>query len=54
MARRGRTSIVREVKESLQAIDKIGESKRDAKKNGTSGIHSKNRWPIRCQMLKTS
>lgn len=41
MARRGRTSIVREVKESLQAIDKIGESKRDAKKNGTSGIHSK-------------
>lgn len=41
MARRGRTSIVREVKESLQAIDKIGESKRDAKKTGTSGIHSK-------------
>lgn len=40
MARRGRTSIVREVKESLQAIDKIGESKRDAKKAGTSGIHS--------------
>lgn len=40
MARRGRTSIVREVKESLQTIDKIGESKRDAKKAGTSGIHS--------------
>ncbi|WP_107951559.1 hypothetical protein [Lysinibacillus parviboronicapiens] len=41
MARRGRTSIVREVKESLQAIDKIGESKCEAKKTGTSGIHSK-------------
>lgn len=41
MARRGRTSIVREVKESLTAIDKIGQSKRDAKKAGTSGIHSK-------------
>lgn len=41
MARRGRTSIVREVKESLSAIDKIGQSKRDARKAGTSGIHSK-------------
>lgn len=41
MARRGRTSIVREVKESLQAIDKIGESKREAMKVGTNGIHSK-------------
>ncbi|MFJ7982284.1 hypothetical protein ACIQ1D_18660 [Lysinibacillus xylanilyticus] len=41
MARRGRTSIVREVKESLTAIDKIGQSKRDARKTGTSGIHSK-------------
>lgn len=41
MTRRGRTSIVREVKESLTAIDKIGQSKRDAKKAGTSGIHSK-------------
>lgn len=41
MARRGRTSIVREVKESLQAIDKIGESKYDARKIGKSGIHSK-------------
>lgn len=40
MARRGRTSIVREVKESLDAIDKIGQSKRDAKDKGTSGIHS--------------
>ena len=40
MVRRGRTSIVREVKESVQAIDKIGQSKRDAKDNGTSGIHS--------------
>ena len=40
MVRRGRTSIVREVKESIQAIDKIGQSKRDAKANGTSGIHS--------------
>lgn len=40
MARKGRTSIVREVKESIQAIDKIGQSKRDARKNGTSGIHS--------------
>lgn len=41
MARRGRTSIVREVKESLTAIDKIGQSKREAKKAGASGIHSK-------------
>ena len=40
MARRGRTSIVREVKESLDSIDKIGQSKRDAKKVGGSGIHS--------------
>ena len=40
MVRRGRTSIVREVKESLDAIDKIGQSKRDAKKNGDKGIHS--------------
>jgi len=41
MARRGRTSIVREVKESLTAIDKIGQSKHAARKTGTSGIHSK-------------
>lgn len=40
MVRRGRTSIVREVKESLAMIDKIGYSKRDAKKAGNSGIHS--------------
>lgn len=40
MVRKGRTSIVREVKESLNAIDKIGQSKRDARANGTSGIHS--------------
>lgn len=40
MTRRGRTSIVREVKESLQAIDKIGQSKRDARRIGNSGIHS--------------
>lgn len=40
LVRRGRTSIVREVKESLQAIDKIGQSKRDARRNGDSGIHS--------------
>jgi site-specific recombinase XerD len=40
MVRRGRTSIVREVKESIQTIDMIGQSKRDAKRNGTSGIHS--------------
>ncbi|MGE7624366.1 hypothetical protein ACQKMD_15320 [Viridibacillus sp. NPDC096237] len=30
MERRGRTSIVREVKESIEAIDKIGISKRAA------------------------
>lgn len=41
MARRGRTSIVREAKESIDAIDKIGQSKRDAKKTGNKGIHSK-------------
>lgn len=41
MTRRGRTSIVREVKESIDAIDKIGISKRAARKDGTSGIHSK-------------
>lgn len=41
MARRGRTSIVREVKESIDAIDKIGQSKRDARAKGNSGIHSK-------------
>lgn len=40
MGRRGRTSIVREVKESLQAIDKIGQSKREARKNDATGIHS--------------
>lgn len=40
IVRRGRTSIVREVKESIQAIDRIGHSKRDAKKNGANGIHS--------------
>lgn len=40
MARRGSKSIVREVKESLDAIDRIGQSKRDARKSGTSGIHS--------------
>lgn len=40
VARKGRTSIVREVKESLDAIDKIGQSKRDARATGTSGIHS--------------
>ncbi|MFJ7371686.1 site-specific integrase [Lysinibacillus sp. NPDC098008] len=40
MARKGRTSIVREVKESIDAIDKIGQSKREAKRNGTQGIHS--------------
>jgi integrase len=40
VVRRGRTSIVREVKESIQAIDKIGQSKREARQNGTSGIHS--------------
>ncbi|MFJ7371655.1 site-specific integrase [Lysinibacillus sp. NPDC098008] len=40
MARKGRTSIVREVKESIDAIDKIGQSKRDAKRNSTHGIHS--------------
>lgn len=40
VARRGRTSIVREVKESIQVIDKIGQSKREARQNGTSGIHS--------------
>ncbi|MER2109245.1 MAG: tyrosine-type recombinase/integrase [Solibacillus sp.] len=34
-------SIVFEVKESIRAIDKIGQSKRDAKEKGTSGIHSK-------------
>lgn len=41
MARRGRTSIVREVKESIDAIDKIGQSKRTARENKNSGIHSK-------------
>lgn len=41
MARRGRTSIVREVKESIVAIDKIGQSKRTARENKNSGIHSK-------------
>lgn len=41
MTRRGRTSIVREVKESIDAIDKIGISKRAARKDGNSGIHSK-------------
>lgn len=41
MARRGRTSIVREVKESIDAIDKIGQSKRTARENKDSGIHSK-------------
>lgn len=41
MARRGRTSIVREVKESIDTIDKIGVSKRTARKDGNSGIHSK-------------
>ena len=41
MGRRGRTSIVREVKESIEAIDQIGVSKRMARKEGTSGIHSK-------------
>lgn len=41
MARRGRTSIVREVKESIEAIDKIGTSKRTAREDGNSGIHSK-------------
>lgn len=41
MVRRGRTSIVREVKESIDAIDRIGHSKRDARKSGSSGIHSK-------------
>lgn len=40
MVRRGRTSIVREVKESLDAIDRIGQSKRDARRAGQSGIHS--------------
>lgn len=40
MVRRGRTSIVREVKESLTAIDKIGQSKLEARKVGESGIHS--------------
>lgn len=41
MTRRGSKSIVREVKESIQAIDKIGQSKREARRNGESGIHSK-------------
>lgn len=40
MARRGRKSIVREVSESLRAIDKIGESKRAARRAGDTGIHS--------------
>lgn len=40
MARKGRTSIVREVKESLDSIDKIGHSKRAAREAKTSGIHS--------------
>ena len=40
ITRRGRKSIVREVSESLRAIDKIGESKRAARRTGDSGIHS--------------
>lgn len=40
VTRRGRKSIVREVSESLRAIDKIGESKRAARRAGDTGIHS--------------
>lgn len=40
MVRRGRKSIVRQVKESLQAINKIGQSKKMARDKGESGIHS--------------
>ncbi|MEK4533814.1 site-specific integrase, partial [Solibacillus sp. FSL K6-1554] len=40
MARRGRTSIVREVKEALDAIDRIGHSKKLAREKGEHAIHS--------------
>lgn len=40
MARRGRTSIVREVKEALDAIDRIGHSKKLARDKGEHAIHS--------------
>ncbi|MBK3496681.1 hypothetical protein JFL43_17800 [Viridibacillus sp. YIM B01967] len=46
MAGRGRTSIVREIKESIEAIDKIGISKRAAREDGNSGIHSKSKRKI--------
>lgn len=41
MAKRVRMSIVKEVSESIRAIDKIGQSKRMARQVGESGIHSK-------------
>ena len=40
MVRRGRTSIVREVKEALDAIDRIGHSKKLAREKGEHAIHS--------------
>lgn len=40
MSRRGKSSIVHQTKTAVNAIDKIGYSKRDARSERTTGIHS--------------
>lgn len=40
MGRRGKSSIVHQCKTAINAVDRIGESKRDARNAGSTGIHS--------------
>ncbi|WP_431812243.1 hypothetical protein [Lysinibacillus sp. FW12] len=51
---KARASIVHDVKTALDAIDMIGHSKKDARKEGIKGIHSLKQNPTACQIAKTS
>lgn len=44
MTRHGKPSIVREVKNCLRLINRIGHSKREARHQGQRGIHSQKQW----------